>query len=136
MQKITDHQWERIEYNNYNSYIKIGFYDIEYNSFVEVARWRNTYTVNGSNYGLLQIWDVIHPAYAFFKAQGSNNTCGGYNKAIANLKSCLYQFQQEIKKSFNEDFVFSTCGSIDSLTTELMNYLQQQYIVKLFKICC
>lgn len=136
MKRLSSSQWDRVEYNPLNHYVKIGYYDINHNSFVEVARFRNAYTHNGSNYGLLQIWDEIHPTYAFFNAQGSNNTCGGYNKPIANLEGCLYQFKEEIKKSFNEDFTFSDCGSIDSLTTGLMNYLQSQYRIKLFKICC
>lgn len=137
MKKITNAQWERVEHNPLNSMKKIGFYDAEKNSFVEVARWRNAYSqASGANYGLLQVWTVLFNS-AFFESQGGRNTCGGYNKPIANLESCLYQLQEAIKKNevvHEGDFEFSSCGSIDSLMRELMEYLQKMYSAKLFII--
>ena len=137
MKKITDTQWERVEYNPLNSMKKIGFYDAENNSFVEIARWRNAYSKeSGANYGLLQVWAVLFNA-SFFESQGGRNTCGGYNKPVANLESCLYQLQDAIKGNeivHEGDFTFSSCGSIDSLIRELMSYLQKMYKAKLFII--
>ena len=135
MKKITNTQWERVEYNPLNSMKKIGFYDGTSNTFVEVARWRNTYSqASGANYGLLQVWAVLFNV-SFFESQGGRNTCGGYNKPIANLESCLYQLQDAIKKNelvHEGDFEFSSCGSIDSLIHELMAYLQKMYSATLF----
>ena len=137
MKKITSTQWDRVEYNPLNSMKKIGFYDETRNSFVEVARWRNARNqASGANYGLLQIWAPLFNA-CFFESQGGRNTCGGYNKPIANLESCLYQLQEAIKNNeivHEGDFNFSRCGSIDSLINELTAYIQKMYNVKLFVI--
>ena len=60
MKTIPSSIYDRIEYNNKNSYVKIGFYDSDKTEFVEVARWRNSYNANsGANYGLLQIWSIL-----------------------------------------------------------------------------
>lgn len=137
MKKITSTQWERVEYNPLNSMKKIGFYDADSNCFVEVARWRNAFSPSsGANYGLLQIWTPLFEA-CFFESQGGRDTCGGYNKPIANLESCLYQLQQAIEKNelvHEGEFDFSACGSIDSLIKELMDYLQKMYKANLFII--
>lgn len=125
--KITSAMFDKIEYNALNSFYKIGFYDVEKNQFNEVARWRNSYNKSsGANYGLLQVWSITFD-FIYFESQGGFNTCGGYNKPIANLEGCLYNL-----KKAHEDFNFSNCGSIESLMNELMVYLQQQYKAKLF----
>ena len=134
MKKITSAQWEKIERNPFNSFKKIGWYNQETNRFEEVARWRNTYTKNGSNYGMLNIWSPLYDVH-IFESQGSNNTCGGYNKPIANLESCLYQLKKAIDNNeivHEGNFNFSSCGSIDSLISELKDYLQKMFKVKLF----
>ena len=136
MKKITSAQWEKIEHNPFNSFKKIGWYNQETNRFEEVARWRNTYGTSGANYGMLNIWSPLYNVH-IFESQGSNNTCGGYNKPIANLESCLYQLQEAIKNNeivHEGDFNFSRCGSIDSLINELTAYIQKMYNVKLFVI--
>ena len=137
MKKITQTQWERVENNPHNSYKKIGYYDADLNRFVEVARWRNAYnSTSGANYGLLQIWTPLFNA-TFFESQGGHKTCGGYNKPIADLESCLCQFQDDLKNNtfVNEGvFTFSDCGSIDLRMRELMDYLQKMYTAKLFII--
>lgn len=137
MKKITDTQWERVEYKPLNSMKKIGFYDADKNQFIETARWRNAFSPSsGANYGLLQIWSPLFNA-CFFESQGGRNTCGGYSKPIANLESCLYQFQQAVEKNelvHEGEFAFSSCGSIDSLIKELTAYLQKMYKAKLFII--
>ncbi len=136
MRKITSSQWDNVEYNAWNSAKKIGFYNADKNCFEEIVRWRNAYNkTTGSNYGLLQIWTNLY-SFSFFEKQGSRNQCGGYNKPIANLESCLYQFEEEMKENpyGRKEFKFSSCGSIDSLINELKDYLQYQYKEKLFII--
>lgn len=129
MKKITSTQYDRIEGNQLNSFVRIGWYNAERNCFEEVARWRNSFNKNsGANYGLLQVWSICFD-FSAFESQGGYNTCGGYNKPIANLESCLWQFQKE-----HADFQYSSCGSIDSLLNSLKEYLQKQYKVKLFTI--
>lgn len=135
MKKITNSQWDKIEYKPLNSYKKIGFYDAEKNNFVEVARWRNSYGKDGTNDGLLQIWSVTFD-FTGYEHQRGNNYSGGYNKPIANLESCLYQLKKAIENgeivTDCKDFNYSNCGSIDSLIEGLKDYLQKQYKVKLF----
>ena len=137
MKKITSNMWDKIEFNPVNSYKKIGLYDSEKNCFVEVARWRNTYNkASGANYGMLNLWTPLYNAH-FFESQGGRNTCGGYNKPIANLEGCLYQFKSAIENNeivHEGDFSYSGCGSIDSLMEGLKDYLQKMYSVKLFII--
>lgn len=138
MKKITSYMWDKIEYNLVNSYKKIGFYDDENNRFFEVARWRNTYNkASGANYGMLNLWTPLYNAH-FFESQGGRNTCGGYNKPIANLEGVLYQYKKALDNHelVNDcgEFVCSDCGSIDSLISELVNFLQKMYIKKLFVI--
>ena len=137
MKKITSTFYDRIENNNKNSFYKICFYDGE--RLQEIARWRNSYNANsGANYGLLQIWSCLYDV-SFCESQGGWNTCGGYNKPIANLESCLYQFKTALENELVNDcgpFEFSYCGSIDSLLDELKNFLQKQYKVKLFLVDC
>lgn len=136
MKKITNTQREKIEYNPFNSFKKIGWYDEKNNRFQEVARWRNTYGTSGANYGMLNIWCPLFTAH-FFEHQGGRNTCGGYNKPIANLESCLYQLKNAIENNefvHEGNFNFSSCGSIESLISELKDYLQKMFSVKLFII--
>lgn len=140
MRKIPSTIYDRIENNNKNQFYKIGFYDDVNNSFYEVARFRNSYNSNsGANYGLLQIWSCTF-TQSYYETQGGYNTCGGYNKPIANLESCLYQLSQDIEnKKVVTDcgaFEVSSCGSVTSLMDGLKNYLQKQYIKKLFVIDC
>ena len=127
--------WDKVEYNPYNSFKKIGWYDAENNRFQEVARWRNTYSKqSGANYGMLNIWSPLFDAH-FFESQGGRNTCGGYNKPIANLEGCLYQLENAIDKNeivHEGTFNYSNCGSIDSLMNELKEYLQKMFKVELF----
>ena len=131
--KITPTMFDKIEYNNKNSYQKIGYFDLEKNQFCEVARWRNSYSKNsGANYGLLQIWAVTFD-FASFSSQGGRNTCGGYNKPVANLENCLHQFS---KSAEGTGFSFSSYGSTQSLLEELKNYLQNQYKAKLLLLDC
>lgn len=128
-ERITSNMWEKIEKNDKNSQVKIGWYNPEKNQFNEVIRWRNSYNArSGANYGLLQIWSILFDFRAW-ESQGGFNTCGGYNKPIANLEGCLYSFQQ-----MHGDFKFSNCGSISSLLEELTAYIQRQYKVKLFTV--
>lgn len=135
MKKLNNSQWEKIEYNPLNSYRKIGYYDASSNSFIEICRWRNTHGVTGTNDGLLQIWSPLFDFIAYSHQRG-NNYSGGYNKPIANLENCLYQFSTAIKNkeivTDGGDFSCSSCGSIDSLLNELKNYLQYFYNEKLF----
>ena len=137
MKKITSTMWDRIEKNPFNSYAKIGYYDASRNEFNEVVRWCNTYNSNsGANYGMLSIWAPLFGVH-FFESQGGYNTCGGYNKPIANLEGCLYQFKQFLEKNeivHEGNFEFSNCGSINSLLDELKGYLQKMYNEKLFII--
>ena len=138
MKKITSSMWDKIEYNPNNSYKKIGYYDSEKNTFCEVARWRNTYSkASGANYGMLNIWSPLYTVH-FFESQGGRNTCGGYNKPIANLESVLYQYADALNNNelVNDcgDFNYSHCGSIDSLISELKDFLQKMYKAKLFVI--
>lgn len=137
MKKLTDSQWKKVEYNPINSMKKIGWYDEKNNRFQEVARWKNCYGTSGANYGILFIWNSLHN-FIGYSMQGGRNTCGGYNKPIANMESCLYQYEKAIK---NNEIVsekleksFSNCGSIDSLTIELKDYLQKYFNKKLFII--
>jgi len=135
MKKLSNSQWDKIEYNPLNSFSKIGWYNQKENRFEEVARWRNTHGTSGTNDGCLQIWSETFNFIAF-EHQPGRNYAGGYNKPIANLEGCLYQLSQAIKN--NEvvtdcgSFDFSRCGSITSLMEELRDYLQKQYKVKLF----
>lgn len=136
MKKITNSQWEKIERNPFNSFYKIGYYDAEQNRFDEVATWQNHYGTAGANYGLLQIWTPLHNV-SFFEKQGGYNTAGGYNKPIANLEGCLYQYKKavdgkEIVTDHAEGIKYSNCGSIASLMEELKDYLQYHFNVKLF----
>ena len=137
MKQITNTFYDRIEKNNKNSFYKICFFDGK--KLQEVARWRNSYNSNsGANYGLLQIWSCLY-AVSFGESQGGYNTCGGYNKLIANLEGCLYQFKTALENELVNDcskFEYSSCGSIDSLLDELKNYLQKQYKEKLFLVDC
>ena len=140
MKNITNSMWNKIEHNGKNSYYKIGFYNKERNCFEEVARWRNAYNSNsGANYGLLQMWTRTF-SVNLFESQGGRNTCGGYNKPIANLEGCLYQFQKAIENkeivTDGGEFEFSYCGSIESLLSGLMAYIQKQYIMPLFLMDC
>lgn len=140
MKKISSTFWDKIENNNKNSFYKICFYDYEGEKLQEVARWRNSYNSNsGANYGLLQIWSCTFNC-SFGESQGGWNTCGNYDKPIANLEGCLYQLGQAIKnKEIITDcpvFTYSSCGSITSLLEELKEYLQKQYKTKLFLVDC
>lgn len=145
MRNIPSSIYDRIEHNNKNQFYKIGYYDAEKNSFVEVARFRNSYNKSsGANYGLLQVWSVTFD-WAGYETQGGYNTCGGYNKPIANLESILYNFKKAIE---NHEIItdcgpfacgafdFSSCGSVTSLLGELKGYLQKQYTVSLFLMDC
>ena len=134
MKKITNNMWGKVERNPFNSFKKIGWYDADNNRFQEVVRWRNTYGSTGANFGMLNIWSPLFDAH-FFESQGGRNVCGGYNKPIANLEGVFYQLKEAIKKGeivSEGDFNYSNCGSIDSLMTELKDYLQKQFKVKLF----
>jgi hypothetical protein len=135
MKKLSNNQWEKIEYNPLNSMAKIGFYDETKNAFNEVARWRNTHGATGANYGCLQIWSITFDFIGYEKQKGCNYA-GGYNKPIANLESCLYQLKKAIENkevvTDSGDFNYSNFGSIDSLLNELKDYLQKQYTKKLF----
>lgn len=140
MRKISSTFYDRIENNNKNQYYKIGYYNQERKGFNEVARFRNSYNKDsGANYGLLQIWSCTFN-FAACESQGGRNTCGGYNKPIANLEGCLYQLKKAIEN--NEiitdcgAFDFSECGSVVSLLDGLMKYLQKQYNVPLFLLDC
>lgn len=139
MKKISNTFWDKIEHNAKNSFYKICFYDNTNNRLQEIARWRNTYNSNsGANYGLLQIWSCLYDC-SFGESQGGWNTCGGYNKPIANLEGCLYQFKTALENELvndNGEFTYSNCGSITSLLEELKNFLQKQYNVKLFLVDC
>jgi hypothetical protein len=115
---------------------KIGFYDSNKNTFVEIARWRNSNNNMGANFGLLQLWTPLYCA-AFYDKQKNNNLAGNYNKPTANLESCLWQFKKAIEKKeiVSENTInYSDCGSIDSLIRELKDYLQYMYKEKLFII--
>lgn len=140
MRKVTSVIYDRVENNPKNSYWKIGYYCKDSNSFVEVARWRNSYSpASGANYGLLQIWSITFDAQ-ISETQGGRNTCGGYNKPIANLEGCLWQ----LKKAFENRelcsdagaFEYPDCGSVTSLLEALKNRLQKQYVTPLFLIDC
>jgi hypothetical protein len=135
MRKITNNQWNKVEYRPLNSYRKIGFYDSAKNNFVEVARWRNSYGKDGTNDGILQIWSITFDFLGYDHQRGNNYSCG-YNKPIANLEGCLYQLKTDIENGAIitdcGDFNYSHCGSIESLIEELKNYLQKQYKEKLF----
>lgn len=137
MKNIPSFIYDRIENNNKNSFFKICFFDGE--KLQEIARWRNSYNAaSGANYGLLQMWTSLYNV-SFYETQGGRNTCGGYNKPIANLEGCLYQFQKAIENELVNDcgpFKFSYCGSIESLLETLKNYLQKQFEKKLFLVCC
>ena len=125
--------WDKVEYKPFNSFKKIGWYDTENNRFQEVARWRNTYGTTGANFGMLNLWTPLYDAH-FFESQPGRNSAGGYNKPIANLEGCLYQFKKAIDSELvhEGDFSYSNCGSIDSLMTELKDYLQKMFKEKLF----
>jgi hypothetical protein len=134
MKKITSNMWDKVEKLPFNSFKKIGWYDSENNRFQEVARWRNTHGKTGANFGMLNLWTPLYDVH-FFESQGGCNVCGGYNKPIANLEGCLYQFKKAIENNeitHEGDFNYSQCGSIDSLMTELKDYLQKMFKVKLF----
>ena len=134
MKKITSKMWDKVEYNPFNSFKKIGWYDSKANKFQEVARWRNTYGSTGANFGMLNLWTPLFDAH-FFESQGGRNICGGYNKPIANLEGCLYQLKKAIDDGelvHEGDFNYSDCGSIDSLMAELKDYLQKMFKEKLF----
>ena len=135
MKKITSNMWDKVEYNPFNSFKKIGWYDSKNNRFQEVARWRNTYSkASGANYGMLNLWTPLYDAH-FFESQGGRNTCGGYNKPIANLEGILYQYKNALENELVNDcgdFSYSNCGSIDSLMNELKDFLQKQFKEKLF----
>ena len=140
MRKISSTIYDRIENNKKNEFYKIGYYDNEKNSFIEIARFRNSCNMtSGANYGLLQIWSITFDA-GYYETQGGYNTCGGYNKPIANLESCLYQLECDIKNNKiitdGGDFSCSSCGSVLSLLGELKDYLQKQYTVNLFIMDC
>ena len=92
MKKITSAQWKKIEGHPLNSYARVCYYDSDKNQVVEVARWRNTYGPSTyANFGMLNVWSILFTFHAF-ESQGGCNVAGGYNKPIANLESCLYQF--------------------------------------------
>lgn len=135
MKKITSNMWDKIEYNPVNSYKKIGWYDSKNNRFQEIARWRNTYNKqSGANFGMLNIWCPLYDVH-FFESQGGRNTCGGYDKRIANLEGVLYQYKKALENELVNDCGipgFSSCGSIDSLINELKEFLQKMYNKKLF----
>lgn len=137
MKTITNSMWEKVEKNTLNSMKKIGWYDSKNNRFQEVARWRNTYGKSTyANFGMLNIWCPLYDAH-FFESQPGCNSAGGYNKPIANLEGCLYQFKKAIEKNelvHEGEFNFSYCGSIDSLLEGLKDYLQKMYKEKLFII--
>lgn len=139
MKKISNTFYDRIENNNKNSYYKICWYDVDNAKLQEVARWRNSYNAgSGANYGLLQIWSCLYNV-SFGESQGGRNTCGGYNKPIANLEGCLYQFKTALENELVNncgEFTYSDCGSITSLLEGLKNFLQKQYKVKLFLVDC
>jgi hypothetical protein len=129
--KITNRMWDSVEYNPKNQYYKICYFNTEKNQLEEVARFRNAFNKNSrANYALLQIWTPCYDE-VYFEKQGGCNTCGGYNKPIANLESCLYQFEKN-----HDDFKIMNCGSILSLMNELLSYLQRHYIEKLFIVDC
>ena len=138
---IPNSVWDSVEYNPLSYNIKIGFYNRVDNCFCEVARFRNSYNKNsGANYGILQIWNSIFNC-SFYEKQGGRNTCGGYNKPIANLESCLYQFSNFTDSFMNKELQglkhsFNNCGSIDSLMNELRDVLQCLYNSPLFIINC
>ena len=136
MKQVTNYMYSRIEYNHINSMKKIGYYDSDKNTFVEVARWRNSNNNMGANFGLLQLWTPLY-CVCFYDKQKNNNLAGNYNKPIANLEGCLWQFKKAIEKKeiVSEGKInFSDCGSIDSLIRELKDYLQYMYKEKLFII--
>lgn len=140
MKNITSTFFDKIEYNPQSYNVKIGWYDDTKNRFNEIARFRNSYNkASGANYGLLQIWSITFH-FSACEMQGGRNTCGGYNKPIANLEGCLYQLEKALE---NREIVsdaaiphFSNCGSIDSLMNDLKDFLQHQYIKPLFIINC
>lgn len=137
MKKATTFIFNAVESNPLNSMKKIGYYDSESNSFVEVARWRNSYSHTGVNYGLLQIWCPLYDIHIYEKQRGYDYA-GGYNKPIANLESCLYQLDQAIKNrelvSELRSLKYRDCGTIDSLISDLKDHLQAMYKAKLFVI--
>ena len=137
MKTITNSMWNKVEKNTLNSMKKIGWYDSKNNRFQEVARWRNTYGKSTfANFGMLNLWTPLYDAH-FFESQGGCNVCGGYNKPIANLEGCLYQYKKALENELVNDcgeFAFSSCGSIDSLIEELKNFLQKMFKEKLFII--
>ena len=130
--------WDKVEKNTLNSMKKIGWYDSKTNRFQEVARWRNTYGKSTfANFGMLNIWCPLYNAH-FFESQGGCNVCGGYNKPVANLESCLSQYKKALEENelVNDcgEYELSACGSIDSLIEELKNFLQKMFREKLFII--
>lgn len=137
MKKITNSMWDKVEKNTLNSMKKIGWYDSKNNRFQEVARWRNTYGKSTyANFGMLNLWTPLYDAH-FFESQPGCNSAGGYNKPIANLNGCLYQYKKALENELVNDcgeFTYSSCGSIDSLIEELRNFLQKMYKEKLFVI--
>ena len=140
IKKVSNTHFDRVEYNPKNSFYKICWYDVKSNRLQEIARWRNSYNMtSGANYGLLQLWTPTFDC-CLSDSQGGRNTCGGYNKPIANLEGCLYQLQKAIEEgelvTDCGPFNFSSCGSIESLLAELMGYIQKQFKVKLFLECC
>ena len=140
MRKIAYTNWKRVEGFTKNQYYKIGYYDIEKNCFVEVARFRNSYNKNsGANYGLLQIWSRTF-CVEYFDKQKGYDYAGGYDKPDANLSNCLYQLKCDIEdnKIVTDcgELVYSSCSSVTRHIDELKDYLQKQYIVKLFVMDC
>lgn len=139
MKKISNSFYNKIENNNKNQYYKIGYYNPDAKRFEEVVRFRNSYNKDsGANYGLLQIWSCTFD-FAACESQGGWNTCGGYNKPIANLEGCLYQLKEAIENHELTDcgaFDFSGCGSVVSLLEGLRDYLQTQYALPLFLMDC
>ena len=137
MRTITNSMWNKVEKNTLNSMKKIGWYDSKNNRFQEVARWRNTYGKSTfANFGMLNMWTPLYNVH-FFESQPGCNSAGGYNKPIANLEGCLYQYKKALENELVNDcgnFEFSYCGSIDSLIEELKNFLQKMYREKLFII--
>lgn len=137
MKTIANSMWNKVEKNTLNSMKKIGWYDSKNNRFQEVARWRNTYGKSTfANFGMLNLWTPLYDAH-FFESQPGCNSAGGYNKPIANLEGCLYQYKKALGNELVNDcgeFKYSSCGSIDSLIEELKNFLQKMFKEKLFVI--
>lgn len=116
-----------------SDWVRIGFFEPERNKLYIIAEFQNWNNHAGINEGFLIINSVLIDC-TIQAHQKSNMYSCGFNKSIANLEECLLNFREQYKERFKDYDLFDvdSCGCVHSYMTDLMNFFQGKYKVKLF----